>query len=413
MTLPLSGANPDNRPWLETRTHRDYLLADAQRQFDFFRASIRPEGGFYSLDSSGNPLPDTVQELHSTTRMVHSYALGKLAGFGDCDEMIDQGIRYLKTNHHDREHGGYFWGVDGAKATDSRKLAYGHVFVLLAAASAHSAGHLDAQALLDDVDAVLNEHFWEEEHGLFCDEWNQDWTPFSTYRGMNANMHGTEALLTAFEVTGREIYLERAGRILDFFVGKIAPANSWRLVEHYNADWTPDRAYSENPMFRPAGTTPGHSLELARLLLQYWDLSGRPNTDAPTAARRLAETALADAWDQESGGLYYTLNFDGTPLIKPRYWWPVTEAIGVVATLLKLEGTAQDEEWYRKLWTFADAHFVDHIHGGWFPEIDDQGKPTETQFRGKPDIYHALQAVLFPLTSGISNMGEGVKGLRG
>ena len=35
------------------------------------------------------------QELHSTTRMVHSYALGKLAGQADCDAMIDQGMRCL------------------------------------------------------------------------------------------------------------------------------------------------------------------------------------------------------------------------------------------------------------------------------------------------------------------------------
>ena len=191
---------------------------------------------------------------------------------------------------------------------DGRKLAYGHVFVLLAGASAKMAGHPDADALISDVSATLDQHFWDDEHGLFIDEWNRDWTPFSTYRGMNANMHGVEAMLTAFEATGQEVFLNRAGRILDFFTRKIAPDHNWRLPEHYTADWQVDPTYAGDPMFRPAGTTPGHSFELGRLLLQYWDLIGRPEDSSPTHARRLIEQALTDAWDWERGGLAYTLD---------------------------------------------------------------------------------------------------------
>ena len=146
--------------------------------------------------------------------------------------------------------------------------------------------------MIDDVSEILETRFWEEDAGLYLDEANQDWSPFSTYRGMNSNMHMTEALLTAFEATGREIYLERAGSILDFFLGKVAPAKDWRLPEHYGKDWQIDRVYSENPMFRPASTTPGHSFELGRLQLQHWDLAGRPNDGSVERARRVVDSAL-------------------------------------------------------------------------------------------------------------------------
>jgi len=119
-------------------------------------------------------------------------------------------------------------------------------------------------------------------------------------------------------------------------------------------------------------------------------------------ARNVAYRALSDAWVPVQGGLVYTLGFDGQPAIRDRYWWPVCEAIGVLASLIKLERSAQDEAWYRRLWSFADRHFIDHEVGGWFPEVDDAGHPTETQFKGKPDIYHALQATLFPLAPGLS-----------
>lgn len=389
-----------------TSAHRQFLRTDAKRQFDFFRASARPEPGFFVLGYDGAPLADTIQELHTTTRLTHSYALGKLAGMPGCDDIIDKGMEYLWNHHRDRDHGGYLWAIDGENIHDGRKLAYGHVFVLLAGASAKLAGHPDADRLIEDVSGILETRYWEDQHGLFADEWNRDWSPFSDYRGMNANMHGTEALLTAFEATGHERYLSMAARILDFFVHRIAAAEAWRLPEHYTADWTIDRDYSGNPMFRPSGTTPGHSFELARLLLQMWDLSGRPDDTSRDTAWRLIERALTDAWDDETGGFAYTLNFDGTPAIRSRYWWPVTEAIGVLASVLKLGGNDAQKIWYSRLWHFADAHFIDHENGGWFPEIDAQGKPTTTQFKGKPDIYHSIQATLFPLAPQLSQLGK-------
>ena len=39
--------------------------------------------------------------------------------------------------------------------------------------------------------------------------------------------------------------------------------------------WNIDKGYKGSDMFRPAGTTPGHWLEWARLLAQLWVLDGR------------------------------------------------------------------------------------------------------------------------------------------
>ncbi|MEX0367898.1 MAG: AGE family epimerase/isomerase [Ruegeria sp.] len=407
----LSTPGPVDAPgfWLDDAGHRAWIARDADRQFAFFRASLQSGPGFCTLDLAGNPLPTEVQELHTTTRLIHSYALGHLRGVSGADDIVNQGMRYLRSHHRDPQHGGYVWGLDGDAVSEGKKLAYGHVFVLLAGASARQAGHADADALIGDVCEVLDRHFWDEEAGLFRDEFNRDWTPFSTYRGMNANMHGVEALLTAFEATGQEVFLQRAGRILDFFLTRVAPAENWRLPEHYTEDWQIDRDYSGNPMFRPAGTTPGHSFELGRLLLQHWDLNGRPEDGSPDRARRVIEQALTDAWLEPGGGFAYTLEFDGTVRIASRYWWPVTEAIGAVASLIKLDRRPEDEEWYRRLWTFADRLLIDHECGGWFPELAEDDTPTSTQFIGKPDIYHSLQACLFSLEPGLSRYADTMK----
>ncbi|MFV0382536.1 AGE family epimerase/isomerase [Paracoccus sp. (in: a-proteobacteria)] len=395
--------------WLDDPAHRAFLVMDARRALDFFDASPRPGGGFAILDGQRHPLPGSLQELHTTTRLVHSYALGQMAGRPDAAGIIDRGMADLWTRHRDSDHGGYVWSFDDNGISDGTKLAYGHVFVLLAASSAKMAGHPDADRLLADISGILDRHYWDEARGLFRDEFGRDWQPFSTYRGMNANMHGVEALLTAFEATGDAEYLSRAGRILDFFVAGQAANGGWRIPEHYTDDWQPDRAYAGNPMFRPAGTTPGHSFEMARLRLQHWDLSGRPATGAPVQARQLVRTALADAWNDGLGGFAYTLKFGGGVDSSARYWWPVTEAIGVLAALLKLDRDPADEAWYRRLWAFADSHLIDHTQGGWIPELDDRNQPDSTQFAGRPDIYHALQADLLPLVPGLSRAAEALR----
>lgn len=387
--------------WRDDPVHRGWLRAEALRQLAFFRPALRAGGLFDSLDAAGTPIPGAPQELHATTRMVHSFALGRALGAPDCDAVIDAGLALLRGAHHDSQHGGWLWSVDADGPVDTTKLAYGHVFVLLAASSAMAVGHPGAAALLDDAAEVLDRRFWDGEAGLLRDEYARDWQPFSTYRGMNANMHGVEALLAAFEATGHAEFLTRAGRILDFFTARMAPAHGWRIPEHYTGDWQVDDAYRGNPMFRPPGTTPGHSVEFARLILQHWDLSGRPATDAPARARTLAMQALADGW-LPGGGLAYTLHPGGGVAVADRYWWPVTEAIGAVASLQKADPRPQDEAWYRRLWTFADAHLIDHAQGGWFPEIGAGGAPAETVFRGKPDIYHSLQAALLPLVPDLS-----------
>ena len=383
---------------------------DAVAQLKFFKQSLGDNGRLHMLTQDGMARDEEAQELITTTRLVHSYSLGKIAGISGCDEIIDAGMDALWKNHRDAINGGYIWSFSNKGSVDTDKLAYGHMFVLLAASSAKASGHPDADRLLEDVNSVIIKHFWDKDAGLMCDEFRQDWTSFSDYRGTNANMHGVEAHLSAFEVTGNQLYLDRAQRILYFFVDKIGASHNWRLPEHYTSDWKVDSAYEGNPMFRPKGTTPGHSFELGRLLIQAWDLDGRKDASAIFKARALIETALRDAW-RPNGGFAYTLDFDGSINVRDRYWWPVTEAIGAVATLLKLDGTKADQLWYDKLWKFAFEFFVDNDHGGWIPEIDEENLPCQKQFIGRPDIYHALQANLFPLHSGVSRHYDGIRNL--
>jgi sulfoquinovose isomerase len=407
---------PGAPKWVTLTSHRAWLLQQADNLFSFFeKGCINPLGGFYDLDEEGRPFPPGApaggrpgRQIHSTTRMVHCFAIAHLLGRAGADVIIDHGMDFIWTGHRDAVNGGYFWGVGYDAPTDATKQAYGHAFVLLAASSAKVAGHPDADRLLTDISTVLAEHFWEKDPGAIAEEFTQDWKPYDKYRGQNSNMHLTEALMAAFEASGDGNYLRMAESIADLIVRRHAAQNGWRLPEHFTQDWQLDKDYSGSPMFRPYGTTPGHWLEWARLLLQLWELGGRKLDWLPDASKHLFRQAVKDGWDTEKGGFYYSLEWDGSPRIRDRYWWPCCEGIGAAAFLNAIDGDAFYEGWYRTIWNFSAARFIDKVHGGWHAQLDNDLKANADPFYGKPDLYHALQACLIPLLPSTGSITRGL-----
>ena len=404
-----------NSRWAALPSHLAWLNRQAEALFAFYeRNLINPLGGFYDLDDVGRPAAPgygaggtPARYLFATTRIVHAYSIAHLMGRPGADVIVDHGMDFLWNGHRDQEHGGFFWGVGYGGPSDGVKQAYGHAFVLLAASSAKVAGHPDAERLLADVSTVIRDRFWEEPFGAVAEEFTRDWRAFNSYRGQNSNMHLTEALMAAFEATNNSTYLRMAERVAERIIGANAAANNWRLPEHFTSDWRVDKDYAGSPMFRPYGTTPGHSLEWSRLLLQLWELGGRKLDWLPDASRSLFARAVADAWDRAAGGFYYTLDWDGQPKIRDRYWWPCCEGIGAAAFLSAIFGDSQYEDWYRRIWSFVATRFIDRENGGWRAQVDDALRPNSDPFFGKVDIYHSLQACLIPTlpTSGSITRG--------
>jgi mannose/cellobiose epimerase-like protein (N-acyl-D-glucosamine 2-epimerase family) len=329
--------------------------------------------------------------------MVHCSAIGIQLGLPGMDRAVDHGLRFLWEGHRDKQHGGYFWSVDDTGACDPTKQAYGHAFVLLAACSAQVVGHPDAARILADVTEILHDRFWDMAVGATTEEYREDWESLSLYRGQNSNMHLTEALMAAFEVTRERQYLEMAQSIAELIVNFHARAEDWRVPEHFDVDWNVDRTFVGDPMFRPKGNTPGHAMEWSRLLVQLWELGGRREDWMLPAAQSLFLTACKNGWDAPAGGFYYTLNWNNAPDQTDRYWWPCCEGLAAASVLQKVIADPVFELWYRRIWGFVQNHFIDGRHGGWFAELDDAFLPVDRVFRGKPDLYHALQACLIPL----------------
>ncbi len=402
--------------FVERTAHRHWMHGEAKRLIAMVQHSaLNPAGGFFPLDDTGHPLPPKAGQsgverlLHDTTRTVHCFCVAHLLGTPGADRMIDHGMAFLWKQHRDAKNGGYFWGVDDETAINPSKQAYGHGFVLLAASSAKIVGHPDADRLLADVTEVLMTRFWEKHPGATSEEYAADWQEISDYRGQNSNMHLTEAVMAAFEATGERAYLEMGESIASLIIDRHARQQGWRVAEHFTKDWQVDLDFAGDPMFRPAGTTPGHALEWSRLLVQLWQLGGRKHDWLPEAAKALFLNTVKIGWDNGIGGFYYTLDWNDRPDQADRFWWPCAEGIAAASVIGSIDPDPRFEEWYRRILGFTDNHLIDHVNGGWFPELGPDLKPLSRVFVGKPDLYHALQACLIPLLPSTGSITRGLQ----
>lgn len=369
-----------------------YLPRSVDTEFGGFIAQIADDGSIFDR---------TTRHLVGSCRYTNSFALAHQYGLceGDaCLAAAEHGLQFLREAHRDPVHGGYWWVLSGREPVDRSKQAYGHAFVLLAASTAIACG-LDARDLFDDVSEILETRFWREADGLYVDEISEDWSVVDPYRGQNANMHMTEAMLAAYAATGERFFLDRAETIARRIAVDLPQQTAGLLWEHYHQDWQADLLYNKDTpyhLIRPYGVLSGHLLEWAKLLVLLE--RERPTDWAMPAARRFFTAAVNHAWDTQYGAFLYAVDLDGSIVDSDKYHWTISEAIGGAVAMLGQTGEAAYRQWYDRSWQYAVDHQIDAQLGGWYPALTREGVRKEVDFaRGKPDFYHPFGACLLAI----------------
>ncbi|WP_194421192.1 AGE family epimerase/isomerase [Microbacterium abyssi] len=382
--------------WLiDDPEHRWMLSGEADRLRSFF---AQPSGwkryGWRGFDGSVDA--ERPLELYSAARLVHCFGIARMLGDEQAGGWAAEGVRLLLSVFIDPR-GGFLDIVapDGSPVS-GRRNAYGHAFALLAGATAVQAGLPRGAELLGRAREAIDELFWDDDAGAAVDEVDPQGLPVSDYRGQNANMHLTEAFLACFELTGEAEFLKRARRLAERFVITGAAPRGWRVPEHYTREWEVDEEYGrEQPLdqFRPFGVMPGHALEWSRLILGI--AAHDPSfVRADEAARGLFTRAVQDGWDEDNGGVRYTTDFHGAVVGSARMHWVIAEALAASVWLARTTGDSGYADWYRRFWDWTNRHVIDRVGGSWWHELDADNRPASRTWPGKPDLYHAYQAVL-------------------
>ena len=375
----------------------DFLAQHIQTTMNFYHPrAIDPKGGFFHYFRDDGSVYDAhTRHLVSSTRFIFNYSeAARYFGNAEYLAAAHHGLDYLRSAHLNPQNGGYTWLIKDGQAVDQTNHCYGLAFVLLAYASAVKAGITEAEAYVHETFALMEQHFWLPEHGLYADEASVDWKIVSPYRGQNANMHSCEALIAAFEATGHKPYLDRAMLLAHNICVRQTQTTQGQIWEHYDPTWRPDWNYNQHDpqnLFRPWGYQPGHFTEWAKLLLildRY-----QPKPWLLVTAKQLFDQALEKAWDHEYGGVCYGFSPSGDVCDADKYFWVQAESIAAAALLAQATGEQRYWDWYDTLWAYVWTHFVDHKYGAWYRILKPENSPYDKlkSPAGKTD-YHTMGA---------------------
>lgn len=392
--------------------------------------------GFGYLGADGSVDPQSPVDLYITCRMTHVFALAQLLGNQEAAEYVAHGVRSLTEFFQDPVYGGWFASIASTPAMDGTaipiddsKMAYAHAFVLLAATSAAAAGAEGAMDLLLAARTSQDEHWYRPDEGRVVESWDRAFSRVDTYRGLNSNMHTTEAYISAYDLVNDRELLDRAVSILKF-VAHLGSSHNWRLPEHFSTEWYVEADYNSHipsDPFRPFGATPGHGFEWARLMLHARGSLLEADGVAPEwmlpAAINLYQRAAADGWSADGApGFIYTTDLAGLPVVRQRMHWVAAEAINTAVVLLQiLESESGLPDWFdndfvkqgllaevEEWWSYSKQYLLAG-QGRWRHELDTSNRPADTTWPGFPDAYHVAQMLLLPGLSPSPTFAAAVK----
>lgn len=374
----------------------DFLEQHVQSTLGFYEPRVfSPEGGFYGcfLDN-GDCFDPHSRQLVGSARYVVGYATAyRLYGKPQYSEWAEWGLDYLNTAHK-QDNGHYAWLLEKTIVTDTRVMAYGHAFVLLAAASCLRAGITSASTTLNEIFDFMETYFWDEAAGAYNDERDATLEVLSPYRGQNANMHMCEALLASWQATKDVKFLDRAEQLAGRFAIDLAAQTEGQIWEHYDTDWQVDMKYNidrPNDRYRPWGFQPGHQTEWAKLLLI---LDGeRPDKKWLPRAQSLYDHAMETGWDEAYGGIVYGVAPNGSVCAGEKHFWVQAESFAAAWRLYRATNDDKYLQDYRRIWRWCWKHMIDHTYGAWFRVRNRDGSVIDNKKSplGKTD-YHTMGA---------------------
>lgn len=385
------------------------------RSIDFLRGHIRSvlsfyypqcidsvHGGYYQqFDNQGNVSTDNSQRhLVSSSRLTINFAVAaKLFGSEEYLQAALHGARYLKSSHFNKSTGGYAWMIENTdtdiEIVDGDNYCYGVAFVLMAYARTFEAGVKEVYDYIQETFELMEKHFWREEDQLYVDVIDEKLEEVSSYRGQNANMHCCEAMISAYEATGEQKYLDRAILIARRMTIDLAKQCNGLIWEHYDQEWNVDFKYNagdtENKL-RPWGYQPGHFTEWAKLLLLIHKHC--PESWLALRAKVLFDKAIEVAFDRDHGGLFYGFSPLGKICSNGKYSWVQAETIAASAMLANTYNSGIYECIYQQLWQYSWTHMIDHNQKCWHRNLTHDNKAfTQSVAMGRTD-YHSICACI-------------------
>ncbi len=335
----------------------------------------RARGGFFeALDLHGKTCTATFRRLRVVARQTYVFSEAHRHGLQGADEAVHLGLAFLERQAMHPE-GGYAWRFDlNHAAIDHTRDLYDHAFVLLALSSAVSV--LSAETLRPKALALLH---WIEASLPHPQGGYLESLPPALPRRQNPHMHLLESLLAAYEAFGDDIFIARAGNLVEVFATRLFDSTSGCLPEFFDDGLLPHR---EAGVFL---VEPGHHCEWVWLLHRYQSLTA-PNAKLQDISGRMMRFVDLFGVALQHRDLIDSAGSDGTPIEASARLWPQTER-------LKAEFLRPDPDPVKQLEAVAALQSYLRPDGLWHERRDRGGDFLDLPAPAS-SLYHLTAAIL-------------------
>jgi mannose/cellobiose epimerase-like protein (N-acyl-D-glucosamine 2-epimerase family) len=392
-----------------------YCAVLAKRAIDGLRGELHDaeHGGWYSgITADGGILPDKMCYAHAFVILAASSAL--CAGIEGAKELLDEALATFDKYFWDEKEGMTFdtWNTEFTKLDPYRGLnANMHTveaFLAASDATGNNAYRDRAGRIIDRVIAWagennyrIPEHYdenWNPQNDLNKDNPADPFKPYGVTPG-----HGIEwaRLIAQWAVSTYK-------NVNNSSDTKSAGISGNTGLNGYEGTIGNKQIGMDESATGNKGIRGGENESITNISVSSQSIKDRKNKlfmgHYIDIAAKLYGRAVDDAWCADgAAGLVYTTDLDGRPIIHDRMHWTLAEAINTSAVLYRVTGEDRYAFDFGVLLEYLDKHVMDHENGSWFHQLDSRNNVLTTVWPGKPDIYHAFQAMMIPyLEVGVS-----------
>lgn len=393
-----TGASPDSRVYAQ-RIERE--LREDILPFWIAHVVDREHGGFYGEISNDLVVrKNAARGALLTARILWTYSAA-YRRYQDPKylEMARYAYRDLIDHFWDADQGGLFWSItaDG-KPLRVEKQVYGQVFGIYALAEYYRiTQEPEALSHATRIYQLLEEHARDPAFGGYFEVCTRDWqrrqgaersvtsggsdgedrgaAPQRPSRSrsdvmgshgsksQNTHLHVLEAFTNLLRVWPDPGLRKRQSELVELMLAKITDPQTHHLVLFMNDDWTP----------RGDDISFGHDIEASWLLIEAAEVLGGEalRERVKGAALEMARVTREQAIDTD-GSLLYEADPRGITN-STREWWPQAEAMVGFYNAYQLSGDERYRQAAFQVWSYIDAHLVDHKNGEWFRAVTKEG----------------------------------------
>lgn len=381
-----------NQTLTELREEVDHELRSNILSY-WMRCSIQPEGrGFYGAVDSGNkPVPGVDKTCVLNARILWTFSAA--ARFYDdttYGDIADLAFKVFTESFLDTEHGGFYMTVtEDNEPADTIKHAYAQAFAIYALAKYYELREdPSVMELVQQVFATVEAKTKDTGIG-YLEAFTREWEPIEENRmadnnepkSMNTHLHMLEGYAALYKVWKDENVKTRLTELLNIFLDHII-----RDSGHFGIFFDEDF----NEVEHTKGICSfGHDIEGSWLLWEAAQI-----LDDPAILERLKPVVvkMVDAVERvavdKDGGLFLESGRFGSHIRTNKHWWPQAENLVGFLNAYQLTGDEKYWDTAGLIWSFIDAHLIDHEKGEWFTKLNRLGEPYRVEPQDDPSPFY-------------------------